>query len=88
MPRTSLTELKKRIRNLKISIQMQVTLNHGLTLIVEKQQEHDNLITGGQYHAWIEPQNPDGTETNFIGNLETLMAIIAVQRKREPKKGN
>ena len=83
MPRISLTELEKRIRALHIGVQMQVTCNRGLTLIVEKQIEHDNLILGGQYHAWIEPSNPDGTETNFTGNLESLIALIAVQRKRE-----
>ena len=85
MPRTSLTELQKRIRALRIGIQMQVRCNRGLILIVEKQIEHDKLITDGQYHAWIEPTNPDGTETNFTGNLESIMALIAIQRKREPK---
>jgi len=82
MPRTSLTELEKRIRALRIGVQMQVKCNRGLILIVEKQLEHDNLTLGGQYHAWIEPSNPDGTETNFTGQLEGLMALIAVQRKR------
>ena len=82
MPRTSLTELQKRIQALKIGIQMQITCNRGLTLIVEKQREPNNPAQA-QYHAWIEPQNPDGAETNLTGNLETLMALIAVQRKRE-----
>jgi hypothetical protein len=83
MPRTSLTELEKRIRALPIHIQMQVKCNRGLVLIVEKQIEHDNLVTGGQYHAWIEPSNPDGTEYNFTGPLPDLMALIAQRRKRE-----
>ena len=83
MPRISLAEIEKRIRALPIRIQLQVKCNRGLILIVEKQIEHDKLVTGGQYHAWIQPSNPDGTETNFTGNLQSLMALIAVQRKRE-----
>ena len=85
MPRTSLTEIEKRIRALHIGVQIQVYCNRGLILIVEKQMEPDKIAVGGQYHAWIEPSNPDGTETNLTGNLESLMALIAVQRKREPK---
>jgi len=83
MPRTSLAELEKRIRALRIGVQMQIRCNHGLILIVEKQIEHDNLIVGGQYHAWIEPSNPDGTDYRFTGPLDSLMALISIQRKRE-----
>jgi len=81
MPRTSLTELQKRIRALHVGIQKQIRCNQGLILIVEKQREPDSPAQA-QYHAWIEPSNPDGTETNFTGDLESLMALIAVQRKR------
>jgi len=82
MPRTSLTEIQKRIRALHIGVQMQVKCNRGLVLIVEKQIEHDKLVTGGQYHAWIQPSNPDGSEYNFTGDLESLMSLISLQRKR------
>ena len=83
MPRISLSEIEKRIKALPIGIQLQVKCNRGLILIVEKQVEHDKLITGGQYHAWMQPSNPNGTEYNFTGTLTSLMALIAIQRKRE-----
>ena len=83
MPRNSLTEIEKRLQNLKIGIQMQIPCNHGVILIVEKQTEHNNT-NEGHYHAWI-PDLPDGTNYNFTGPLSDTMALISHRRKRIPK---